>query len=124
MRRFAIYSEPFATLLFIFLKVPFAPVDVPVAFEREDVSCDTVQEPPVVTDHDDPAGIIENCFFECAERIDVEIVGRFVQEQQIGAAAQQLREVHSVTFPARKIADLLLLIGSTEIEPRHVCRRR
>ena len=64
-------------------------------------------------------GEIEQRLLERAQRVDVEVVRRLVEEQQIAAALEQLREVHPVALPARERPDLLLLIAAAEVEPRH-----
>src|SRR4051812_44098584 len=94
-----------------------------VAFEREDVRRDTVEEPAVVCDHDGAAGELEQRIFECAQRVDVEIVRRLVEQQHVAAARQQLRQMHAVPLSAREVADALLLIAALEVEPRDVLPR-
>ena len=87
-----------------------------VALEGEHVGGDAVEEPAVVADDDGATGKILQRLFQRAQRIDVEIVGRFVEQQQIGAGAQHLGEMHAVALAARERADLLLLVGALEIE--------
>ncbi len=41
-----------------------------------------------MADDHDAAGELQQRLFQCAEGIDVEVVGRLVEEQQVGAAAQ------------------------------------
>ena len=50
------------------------------------------------------------------QRLHIEIVGRLVEQQQIGALLQHLGEMHAVALAARKLADLLLLVRPLEIE--------
>ena len=50
------------------------------------------------------------------KRVDVEIVGRLVEQQHVGAALQHLGEMHAVALAARELADLLLLVGALEVE--------
>ena len=59
-------------------------------------------------------------FFERPQRVDVEVVRRFVEQQHVRAAAEQLGEVDAVAFTAGEDADLLLLVGAGEVEPRDV----
>src|SRR4029079_10803861 len=70
------------------------------------------------------AGEVEERFLERAQRVDVEVVGRLVEEQQVAALLQQLREMDAVPFAARQRADLALLSGALEVEPRDVGARR
>ena len=94
-----------------------------VALEREDVRRDAVEEPAIVGDHDRAAGEVEQRVFERAQRVDVEIVRRLVEQQHVAAAREQLREVHAVALAAGEIADALLLVAALEVEPRHVLPR-
>ena len=82
-----------------------------VAFEREDVRRDAVEEPAIVGDHDGAAGEVEQGVLERAQRVDVEVVRRLVEQQHVAAAAQQLREVHAVALAAREVTDALLLVA-------------
>ena len=67
---------------------------------------------------------IEQRLFERAQRVDVEIVRGLVEQQQVAALLEQLRQVHAVSLAARQRADLPLLRPALEIEPRHVGARR
>ena len=51
------------------------------------------------------------------KRLDVEVVRRLVEEEQVAALLQHLGEMHAVALAARKLADLLLLVGALEVEP-------
>ena len=61
-------------------------------------------------------GNVEQGILERAQRIHVEVVRRLVEQQQVAAAAQQLREVHAVALAARQVADPRLLRGPLEVE--------
>jgi len=80
------------------------------------VGGDAIEEPSVVADHDSAAGEVQQRFLECPERIDVQIVGRFVEQQQIAPSLQELCEVHAVTLSPREAADLALLRRPLEVE--------
>src|SRR4051812_30205177 len=67
------------------------PRDLRVALEGEDVRGDPVEEPAIVCDHDRAAGELEQRVLESPQRVDVEVVRRLVEQQDIAAAAQQLR---------------------------------
>ena len=54
------------------------------------------------------------------ERVDVQVVRRFVQQQQVRAAAQQAGQMDAVPLAARERSRRPLLIGAAEIEPRDV----
>ena len=53
--------------------------------------------------------------------VHVEVVGRLVEQQHVGAGLQHLGQVHPVALAAGELADLLLLIRAPEVEG---CPRR
>ena len=61
---------------------------------------------------DGAAGEVLQGFFERAQRVDVEIVRRLVEQQHVRAASQQLGEVHAIPLAAGERADFFLLIGA------------
>ena len=69
-----------------------------------------------MADHDGAARELEKSFFERTQRVDVEVVGGLVEEQQVAAALEERREVEPVPLPARKVLHLLLLVGTLEVE--------
>ena len=44
-----------------------------------------VEKKPIMADNQKTPGEIENRFFQHAQRVDIEIIGRFIKEQQIAA---------------------------------------
>ena len=66
----------------------------------------------------------EQRLFERPQRVDVEVVGRLVEQQEIAARLQQLGQVHAVALAARERPDLPLLLGALEVEPGAVGARR
>jgi hypothetical protein len=68
-------------------------------------------------------GKIGEGFFQSAERIDVEIIGRLVEQKDIRAGFQHFGEMHAVALATRKLADFLLLIGALKIEGRCIGAR-
>src|SRR5688572_8070111 len=116
-------AEAALLVLLVILEVAFEPFDVAVALESEDVRGDAVEEPAVVADDDGTAGIILERLLQRAQGVDVEIVGRLVEQQHVGAALQNFRQVHAVALAARQHADLLLLVGAAEIEGRAISAR-
>ena len=95
-----------------------------VALEGEDVGRQPVEEPAVVADDDRAAGKILQRFFERAQRVHVEVVGRLVQQQHVVRALQHLRQVHAVALAAREHADRLLLVAALEVEGGAIGARR
>src|SRR6201996_3904045 len=111
-----VLAEPAHLVFFVVLEIALEPFDMAVAFEGQDVGSDAVEEPAIMADDDGAAGKILQRLFQRAQRIDVEIVGRFVEQQHVGARLQHLGEMHAVAFSARERADFLLLVGTLEIE--------
>jgi len=91
-----------------------------VALEREDVGRDPVEEPPIVADHDSAAGELLEPVLERAQGVDVEIVGRLVEQQHVTRALDHLRQVDAVALAAGQDADALLLVLALEVEARDV----
>ena len=56
-----------------------------VAFEGEHVGGDAVEEEAIVADDHRAAGEILSASSSARKRLDVEIVGRLVEQQQVGA---------------------------------------
>ena len=71
-----------------------------VAFEGQHVSRDPVEEPAVVADDDGATREFQERFFQRPQRVDVQIVGRFVEQEHVGAALQDLGQMHAVALAA------------------------
>jgi hypothetical protein len=91
-----------------------------VAFEGQHVGRHTVEEHTIVADDDGAAGEVFERVFERAQRFGIEIVGRFVEQQNVAAGLQHLGKVHAVALTTRQIADLLLLVAALEVERRAI----
>jgi hypothetical protein len=87
-----------------------------VALEGEDMGRDAVEEPAIMADDHGAAGEVLQRLFQRTQRVDVEVVGRLVEQQDVGAGLQHLGEVHAVALAARERADLLLLVAALEVE--------
>src|ERR1041384_42653 len=108
---------------FVFGVVAVEEDDAAIALEGQNVRRNAVEKPTVVTDDDGATSEIFKRRFERAHRVDVEVVGRLVQEQDVRPLFQNLRQMHAVALAARKCADLLLLLGAREVESRNVSAR-
>ena len=100
--------------------VALEPADLAVALEGEDVGRDPVEEPAIVADDDGAARERLEAGLERPERVDVEVVRRLVEEQDVAARLEQLGQVDPVPLAARQLADELLLVGAAEVEARDV----
>src|SRR5438445_5493015 len=84
--------------LLVRVVVPLEPAHAAVALEDEEMCRDAVEEPAVVTDHHDAAGEVEERLLQRAQRVDVEIVRRLVEQQHVRAGLQHLREMDAVAL--------------------------
>ena len=96
--------------------VALEPLHMAVALEGEDVGGDPVQEPAVVADDQHGAGKGEQRLLQRAQGLDIEVVGRLVQQQQVGAGLEHLGEMDSVALAAGEATHLLLLVRALEVE--------
>ena len=86
VRLVGVHPQPLLALGFVGLVVAVAPDDPAVALEGEDVRGDPVEEPAVVADDHGAAAEVEQRLFEGPQHVDIEIVGRLVEQQQVAAA--------------------------------------
>ena len=77
-----------------------------------DVRDDGVEEVAIVRNQDHRVRIGDEVFLEPVARVEIEMVGRLVEQQQIGLAQQQLRK-RQAHLPAagQMIGQLLLRVG-------------
>ena len=75
------------------------PVVELAAIELDDSRRQFFQEHPVVGDEDQGAAGTRKERFEPADGVDIEVVGRLVQEQDIGLADERLREQNAPLHP-------------------------
>src|SRR5436190_3179340 len=87
-----------------------------VALESEDMGGEAVEEEAVVADDHGAAGEILQRLLERAQGLDVEVVGRLVEQKDVAALLQHLGEMDAVALAARELADILLLVLAFEIE--------
>ncbi len=67
-------------------------------------------------DHDRAAGEVLEAFLEGADRIDIHVVGRLVEEQDVGVFLEGQGQVQAVALAAGEDAAKLLLVGAREVE--------
>src|SRR5436190_2010352 len=73
----------------------------------EDVRGDSVEEPTVMRDDQHRARELEQRLLQRPQRLDVEVVGRLVEQQHVRPGAQHLREMQPPALAARELADRL-----------------
>src|SRR5690625_1510184 len=110
-------AEPTPPVGLVLLVVPLVPDHLAVALEGEDVGGDAVEEPAVVGDDDGAPGEVEERLLERAQGVDVEVVRRLVEEDEVSAGLEELGQVDPVPLAAGEDADLLLLVRAAEVEP-------
>ena len=88
--------------------------DAVPAVELEDPARDVVEEVAIVGDGDDGALVVLEVPLEPADRLGVEVVGRLVEQQQVGRAQQQPAERHAAALAARQLGYVCVRRGQTE----------
>src|SRR6185369_7057959 len=100
-------AEPLAAIGLVVLVIALEPHDAAVALEGEHVGRDAVEEPPVVADHHGTAAERHERLLETPQRVDVEVVRRLVEEEQVAAALQELREMQAISLAAGQVLHFL-----------------
>ena len=72
------------------------------AIELENPAGDVVEEVAIVRDRDDGARVVLEEPLEPRDRLGVEVVGRLVEQQQVGRLQQQPAERHAAPLAARQ----------------------
>jgi hypothetical protein len=82
------------------------------------VGADLVQEVAVVRDDDDGGLALVQHVFQPADGVDVEVVGRFVEQQDVGVGEQRLRQQHAQLEARRDLAHgaVVLLDGDADAQ--------
>src|SRR5690606_635305 len=81
------------------------------------------QEPAVMADDEGVARELQQRVFQRAQGLDVEVVGRFVEQQHVAALQQGLGHVQAAAFATGERADQLLLVLPLEVEAADVGAR-
>ena len=105
-------------VLFVRLEVAFEPVPVIRGLfsplPREDMGGDAVKEPTVVGDDDGAAGECQEGIFQRAESLDVKVVGRLIQQEEVSALLKGESQVQTVALATGQNAGRLLLVRTLE----------
>src|SRR5690242_20200764 len=91
-------AERLAAVALELLVGALEPRHLALVLEGHDVGGDAVQEPAIVADHHRAAGEVDERVLERAERVDVEVVGGLVQQEEVAAGAKELRQVEAVAL--------------------------
>src|ERR1700716_4150129 len=95
-----ILALAFLVVLNILLIVAFEPDNLGVALEGKDMCCNAIEEPAIVRNDHGAAREGHQRVLEGAQRFDIQIIGRFVEQQDVAACLQYLRQVHAIAFAA------------------------
>jgi hypothetical protein len=93
-------SKALSVRLFVTLVVTFVPHNFTFAFKGKYVGSHTVEKPSIVADDDGATSKIKESFLKGAQSVDVKVVGRFIQKEEVAAILEQLGQVNPVTFSA------------------------
>ncbi len=92
------YAETLRLVLLIVGVGAFEEEYLTVALECEDVGADTVEESAVVADYYCATGKHIKTFLKSAECVDVDVVGRLVEEKDVTLLLERKRELQTVTL--------------------------
>src|SRR5690625_705791 len=127
MRTSRVLAEALHLVLLVGFEVAFEPVPLRGilvrAFPGEDVSGDPVEEPTVVRHDHGAAGELEKGVLQGSQGLDVEVVRRLIEQEQVAALLEREREIEAVALTAGEHAGLLLLVRSLESERRDIGAR-
>ena len=103
----ALDGEPLGLLLQVGRVVALVRVGA-AAVEFEDPLGDVVEEVPVVGDGQDGALVVGEVLLEPQHALGVEVVGRLVEQQQVGLGQQQLAQRHAAPLATGQVGDRLV----------------
>src|SRR6185312_2711854 len=78
----------------------------PAAVQLEDPGGHVVQEVPVVGDGDDGAGVLGQVLLQPLHALRVQVVGRLVEQQQVGRLEQQLAQRDPAALTTGELGDV------------------
>ena len=102
-----VVGDPFGAFLQIVLVVTLVDIDLAVV-EFHHAIADAVEEITVVGDHEQGAAGTFQIILQILDRIGVQVVGRLVEDQEIGFRGEHLREGDTLDLAAGKIAHPLV----------------
>src|SRR5215475_14243804 len=107
----------------VFRIVAVKPNNLAVAFEGKDMSRDPVQEPAIMRDNNGAASETFQRLFERAQSVDIQIVRWFIEQQNVGAFLQHLRQMNTIALAPGERANLFLLVRAGKIESGNIRSR-
>ena len=91
-------------------------------FDVDDAIDHAIEKLTVMRDQQQRARIIAQPLFQPQDGIEVQVIGRLVQQQQVGAAHQGLGQIEPYPPTARELAHGTLLIGCGKAQAVHQLR--
>ena len=91
-------TEAFSLVHFVFRIVAIEEEHVAIAFKCKDMGANTVEEPAVVANHHSTACKRFQTFLKRTERVHVDVVGRFVEQQHVTLLLQSKRQLQAVAL--------------------------
>ena len=88
----------------------FEEEDIAIALESQNMSADAIEEPAVVTDDHRATGKAFETFLECAEGVDVNVVGWFVEKEDVALLFQGHGQVQAVALTTGEDSAFFLLV--------------
>src|SRR4051812_26620578 len=70
---------------FVVAEVAFEPPHLAVTFEGQNVGSNAIEEPTIMARHQYTTRKRQQGFFQGSQCVDIQIIGRFIQEQYIAA---------------------------------------
>ena len=83
----------------------------PVQFD--DAIDHAVEEMAVMGDHQQGAGRSRQVFLQPFDRLDIDMVGRFIKDQQVGPVDQGPGQGHAFALPAAEGSDASVEVADT-----------
>src|SRR5262249_49880828 len=102
-RPLLLVAETLLPILFVELVVAVEEGDLPVTFERQHVRRDAVEEPAIVADDHDATREAEERALERLQSLDVEVVRRLVEQNEVPALLEQSCKMHTIALAAREV---------------------
>src|SRR3546814_737294 len=99
--RAGVVAQAAPLVFLVFAVVALEELHVRVALEGEDMRRDAVQEPAVMRDHERVARELQQRVFQRAQGLDVQVVGRFVEQQHVAALQQGFGDRKSTSLNYR-----------------------
>lgn len=117
MRNFRIFPKFLLLPFNIFGPVALKPAHFGIVFVGKDVGADAVKEVAVMADYHNASCKGIDGFLQGAGCGNVKVVGRFVKKKDVSCFLEHHSHVKAVLFSTGKNADLLVLLGTIEVEP-------